>query len=60
MSMGTRVNQQQNMFVVYLNQCLGAAHSMEKIIQSSFPPSPNFDRITLSFDKLNNTDLFLQ
>ena len=29
-------------------------------IKSSFPPSPNFDRVTESFDKLNNTDFFLQ
>ena len=33
---------------------------MVKTIQSSFPPSPNFERVTVSFDKLNNTDLFLQ
>ena len=31
---------------------------MVKTIQSSFPSYPNFDRITVSFDKLNNTDLF--
>ena len=33
---------------------------MVKTIQSSFTPSPIFDRVTESFDKLNNTDLFLQ
>ena len=32
---------------------------MVKTIQSSFPPSPNFDRVTESFDKLNNTDILL-
>ena len=25
-----------------------------------FPPSPNLDKVTVSLDKLNNTDLFLQ
>ena len=29
---------------------------MVKTIQSSLPPSPNFDRITVSFDELNNFD----
>ena len=33
---------------------------MVKTIQTSFPPSPNFDRITVSFDKLNDTDIFIQ
>ena len=28
---------------------------MVKTIQSSFPPSPNFERVIDSFDKLNNT-----
>ena len=45
--------------VVYFNQCLGAAQSIVRTIQSSFPPSSNFDRITLSFDKFNTADLFL-
>ena len=27
--------------------------------QSSLPPSPIFGKVTESFDKLNNTDLFL-
>ena len=34
--------------------------SVVKTIQSSFQPSPNFGTITVSSDKLNNTDLFLQ
>ena len=33
---------------------------MAKTIQSSFSPSPKFDKVTESFDKLNNTDLFLK
>ena len=33
---------------------------MVKTHGSSFPPSPNLDIITVSFDKLNNTDVFLQ
>ena len=33
---------------------------MVKTYESRFPPSPNFDKITVCFDKLNNTDLFLQ
>ena len=27
-----------------------------KIYESRFPPSPNLDKVTLSFDKLNDTD----
>ena len=33
---------------------------MVKTYESSFPPSPNSDKISVSFDTLNNTDLFLQ
>ena len=33
---------------------------MVKTYESRFPPSPNLDKVTVSFDKLNNTDLFLQ
>ena len=33
---------------------------MLETIQSSFPPFPNFDILTESFDKLNSTDIFLQ
>ena len=33
---------------------------MVKTYESRFPPSPNLDKVTLTFDKLNNTDLFLQ
>ena len=33
---------------------------MVKIYESRFPPSPNIGKVTVSFDKLNNTDLFLQ
>ena len=33
---------------------------MVKTYESKFPPSPNLDKVTVSFDKLNNTDLFLQ
>ena len=35
-------------------------NTMAKTYEFRFPPSPNLDKITLSFDKLNNTDLFLQ
>ena len=28
--------------------------------ESLFPPSLNLDKVTISFDKLINTDLFLQ
>ena len=28
--------------------------------ESRFPPSPNLDKVTRSFDKLNNTNLFHQ
>ena len=33
---------------------------MVKTFQSSFPPFPNLVKIKAHFDKLNNTDLFLQ
>ena len=33
---------------------------MVKTYQSSFSPSPNFDKITVSFDTLYNTDLLCQ
>ena len=33
---------------------------MVKTYESSFPPSPNLDKISVSFDTLNNTYLFLQ
>ena len=33
--------------------------SMVKTYESEFPPSPNIDKVTVSFDKLNKTDLFL-
>ena len=33
---------------------------MVKACESRFPPSPNLEKVTVSFDKLNNTDLFLQ
>ena len=33
---------------------------MVKTYESRFPPSPNLDKVTVSFDKLNNSDLFLQ
>ena len=33
---------------------------MVKTNESSFPPFPNLDNTTLHFDKLNNTELFLQ
>ena len=36
------------------------AFALRKIYESGFPPSPNFDKVTVCFDKLNNTDLFLQ
>ena len=32
--------------------------SMVKTYESRFPPSPNLDKVTVSFDKLINTDLF--
>ena len=31
----------------------------DKGLANSFPPSPNFDRVAKSFEKRNNTDLFL-
>ena len=31
---------------------------MVKTYKSRFPPSPNFDKVTVSFDMLNKTDLF--
>ena len=33
---------------------------MVKTNESKFQPSPNLDKVTISFDKLNITDLFLQ
>ena len=33
---------------------------MLKTYDSRFTPSPNLDKVTVSFDELNNTDLFLQ
>ena len=33
---------------------------MVKTYGSRFTPSPNLAKVTVSFDKLNNTDLFLQ
>ena len=39
---------------------LAPLHDVVKTVQSSSPRSPNFDRVTQSFDKLNNTDVFLQ
>ena len=32
---------------------------MVKTFESCIPPSPNLDKVTVSFDKWNNTDLFL-
>ena len=32
---------------------------MVKTYESRIPPSPNLDKVTVSFDKLNNTDSFL-
>ena len=31
---------------------------MVKTYESRFPPSPDLDKVTVSFEKLNNTDLF--
>ena len=33
---------------------------MVKTCESRFPPSPNLDKVTVRFDKVNNADLFLQ
>ena len=33
---------------------------MVKTYESRFPPSPNLGKVTVSFDKLNNSYLFLQ
>ena len=33
---------------------------MVKTWESWIPPSPELDKVTVNFDKLNNTDLFLQ
>ena len=30
---------------------------MVKTYKSRFPPSPNLDKVTVSFDKFDNTDL---
>ena len=35
-------------------------HVVVKILQSSFPPFHNLVKIKVHFDKLNNSDLFLQ
>ena len=32
---------------------------MVKTYESWIPPSPTLDKVTVSFDKLNNTDLFI-
>ena len=34
--------------------------SMVKTYESRFPPSPNLDKAKVNFDKLKNTDVFLQ
>ena len=34
------------------------AKLMVKTYESGFPPSPNLDKVALSLDKLNNTDIF--
>ena len=34
--------------------------SMVKTCESWIPPSPNLDKVKVSFDELNNTDLFSQ
>ena len=33
---------------------------MVKTYESRFPPSPNLDKVTVSFDMLINTDLYLR
>ena len=33
---------------------------MVETCESWIPPSPNLDKVTVSFDKLNNTDIFHQ
>ena len=33
---------------------------MVKTYESWIPPSPNLDKVTVTFDELNNTDLFHQ
>ena len=35
------------------------ACNMVKTYDSKFPPSPNVNKVTESFDKSNNTDIFL-
>ena len=37
---------------------LSSTLNMVKTCESWIPPSPNLDKVTVSFDKLNNTDLF--
>ena len=32
---------------------------MVKAFESKIPPSPNFDKVTVIFDKLNDADLFM-
>ena len=32
--------------------------NMVKTCESGIPPSPNFDKVMVSFNKLKNTDLF--
>ena len=43
----------QKMFLAFRS----LVQSMVKTNESRFPPSPNLKKVTVSFDKLNNTDL---
>ena len=36
----------------------GLAYMVKTCCESCSPPSPNLDKVTVSFDMLNNTDLF--
>ena len=49
----------QIMKYIYFYGKFAGKRSMVKTFESRIPPSPNLDKATVSFDKLNNTDLFL-
>ena len=38
----------------------GIPPDMVKTYESRFPPSPNLDKVTVSFDKLNNSYFFFK
>ena len=52
----------QDEIIIYGAKCniVQSIHSMVKTYEFWIPPSLNLDKVTVSFDKLNNTDLFHQ